>query len=200
MNRTTTPLLLGVIIAMGIGLYGTSGFLSDSQSTALSSNSYMTGHLTLTAYDENGNVKAYRQTDNVVLNTGDNCIAAAIFTHSSGSTCTTADFQFIAIGTGSNATTPAEAWVDPLPITYTTDLDATGNVVLTEVTSGTGGAATKLTAAFLNVGANIDEAAIRSATGSGSAGNALAYQQFTVINLGGSDDLTVEWTVTIDGN
>lgn len=198
MNRTTSTLLLGAIIAVGFGIYGVSE-ISDTQSPAPSDSSFMTGHLTLTAYDENGNVKAYVQTDNIVLNTGDNCISVAIFDHDSGTTCTAADFDFIAIGIGANATTPKEAWVDPLPITWDASI-AAASVVATEVTTGTGGAVTLLTATFSNVDANIDEAAIRTAGGSGSAGNALAYQQFTEIVLGTADDLTVEWTITIDGN
>ena len=198
MNKTIPALLLGAIIATGIGLYGISGFLSDSQSTALSSSSFMTGHLTLTAYDENGNIKAYRQTDNIVLNTADNCMSEILFTLSTGNGCTlAANYDFVHIGTGSDAGT-SEADVDPLPITFTAVDTGVDSVVLTNA-SGTGGAATLLTASFIDVNANIDEAALRNSATQGG-GNALAYQQFTEIVLGASDDLTVEWTITIDGN
>ena len=197
MHKTTTTLLLSAIIAMGIGLYGISGFLSDSQSTTLSSNSFMTGHLTLTAYNENGNVIAYRQTDNIVLNVGDNCISQIIFAISSGKGCDdVTDFDQILIGTGSDAGV-SEADADPLPITF--DSVATVSTSALTNASGTGGAATLLTASFSDVGANIDEASLRNAA-TASTGAALAYQQFTEIVLGAQDDLTVEWTVTIDGN
>lgn len=189
---------MGAVIAMGLGVYGASEFLSDTQSSALSSSSFMTGHLTLTAYDENGNVIAYRQTDNIVLNTADNCMSEILFTLSSGDGCTlAANYDFIHIGTGSDSST-TEGDVDPLPITFSTVDTATDSIVLTNAT-GSGGAATKLTATFLNVNANIDEAALRNSSSEGG-GNALAYQQFTEIVLGASDDLTVEWTITIDGN
>ena len=198
MQKTNSILFLGAVIAMGLGVYGASEFLSDAQSSVLSSGSFMTGHLTLTAYDENGNIKAYRQTDNVVLNTADNCMSEILFTLTSGNGCTSAaKYDFIHIGISSDAST-SEADADPLPIGFTTVDTSTDSIVLTNAT-GTGGAATKLTATFLDVNANIDEAALRNSSTEGG-GNALAYQQFTEIVLGASDDLTVEWTITIDGN
>ena len=198
MQKTTSILLMGAVIAMGLGVYGASEFLSDTQSSALSSGSLLTGHLTLTAYDEDGNIKAYRQTDNIVLNTADNCMSEILFTLSSGNGCTTATkYDFIHIGTGSDAGV-SEGDVDPLPITFNAVDTSTDSIVLTNAT-GSGGADTKIIATFLNVNANIDEAALRNSATQGG-GNALAYQQFTVINLGTADDLTVEWTITIDGN
>lgn len=197
MNKNTGILLLGTAIALGLGAFGISSSFGTNDASTLDSSSFMIGHLTLTAHDEYGNIKQYIQTDNVVINTADNCISEKIFTLTSGNGCTTtSNYDFIHIGTGSDAST-AEADADPLPITYATSDQAT-SIVLTNAT-GAGGAATLLTATFDNVNANIDEAAIRNANATG-AGNALAYQQFTEIILGATDDLTVEWTVTIDGN
>lgn len=201
MNKATGTLFLGAILAIGIGTFGISNSFSASQPAALESGSFMTGHLTLTATDDAGNVIAYRQTDNAVLNRADNCISELIFTLDTGKGCNTnaSTYDRIHIGTGSNATTPSEAWTQlVLPITYHADVAAT-TVALTNAT-GTGGAQTLLTATFNNVNANIDEAAIRNGAGGSGVGDVLAYQQFTEIVLGATDDLTIEWTVTIDGN
>jgi len=198
MIHTKYVALLGVIAAAGLSAYSVSGMVAENASTSnLNGAGYLVGHLELTAYDENGNIKAFRQTDNVVLNRGDNCIADLIFAEDSGGCSAEAAYDFIHIGTGSNATAPAEFWDPPLPITCTTT--ATPSTVAITNATGTTGASTLLTTPFLNVNANINEAAIKTASGCGN-GDLLAYQQFTAIPLGVNDDLTVEWTITIDGN
>ena len=199
MNKNTRTLFLGAILALGVGIFGISNSFSASESSALESGSLITGHVTLTATDDAGNIVAYRQTDNAVLNRADNCISELIFTLDTGNGCNTnaSTYDRIHIGTGSNATTPSETWTQAtLPLTYTADAGAT--VVLTNAT-GTGGASSLLTATFLNVNEVIDEAAIRNGAGGSGVGDVLAYQQFPAITLGATDDLTVEWTVTIDG-
>jgi hypothetical protein len=201
MNKTTSTLLLGSFLALGIGTFGISNSFSASQPAALESNAAITGHITLTATDQSGNVIAYRQTDNAVLNRADNCISEKIFTLTTGNGCSTdaSPYTRIHIGTGSNATTPSEAWTQlVLPMTYNSDVAATTSA-LTNATD-TGGASTLLTASFTNVNANINEAAIRNGAGGSGVGDVLAYQQFTAINLGATDNLTIAWTVTIDGN
>jgi len=64
----------------------------------------MSGHAILTLADADGNIKAYRQTDNVVTENGRDCIADELFGTTGGDLCasgsTTADYTFIGIGTG----------------------------------------------------------------------------------------------------
>lgn len=200
MNKNMTTILLGTILAIGIGTFGISNSISASQPAALESNSAIIGHITLTATDDAGNIISYRQTDNAVMNRADNCLSELIFTLDTGNGCNTngSTYDRIHIGTGSNATTPSEAWTElVLPLTYNTDAGAT--VVLTNAT-GTGGASTVLTGQFNDVGATINEAAIRNGAGGSGVGDVLAYQQFTGIVLGATDDLTISWTITIDGS
>lgn len=200
MNKNTSTLFLGAILALGVGIFGISNSFSASESSVLESGSLITGHVTLTATDDAGNIIAYRQTDNAVMNRADNCISELIFSLDTGNGCNTnaSTYDRIHIGTGSNSTAPSETWTQlTLPLTYNTDAGAT--VALTNAT-GTGGASSLLTATFNNVGATINEAAIRNGAGGTGVGDVLAYQQFPNIVLGATDDLTVEWTVTIDGN
>lgn len=197
MKQATLIALLGIVSAAGLAAFSTGLFADSTTKSTLDSAAYMTGHLKLTAYDENGNVKAYRQTDNIVLNKGDDCMAELIFDNTGTDQCTQEQlFDVVHIGTGSDGST-SEGDAPPLPITCTTSINATTSAVT--AASGTGGSQTLLTAAFNNVGANIDEAALKDSVACGG-GNALAYQQFTEIPLGANDDLTVEWTITIDGN
>lgn len=204
MNNKQSLLLLSGVIAVGLGIFGFSGSfgtISGDATPSMNSGATMLGHLTLTAYDEHGNIKAYQQTDNVVLNRGDDCISEKIFSLTIGDGCAINDnFDFVLIGTGGGAAT-SEGEGDPLPRTVQgtgLNASASGSVTLTTA-SGSGGASTLLSVTFADVNAQIDEAAIRNANGD-SSGIPLAYQNFTAIDLGSNDDLTVDWTVTIDGN
>ena len=66
----------------------------------------MSGHVILTLADPDGNIIAYRQTDNIITNVGKNCVADDIFGTTTVGTflCASAglpgDFVFIGIGTG----------------------------------------------------------------------------------------------------
>ena len=166
---------------------------AQSISNEVKSSALMTGHVTLTGHDDQGNVIAYRQTDNVVVNNGDDCIAKLIFTSATGGNCASAStFDFVHIGTGSNSATEGVSAL----VAYAKQ--TTADTWATTAASATAGAATLITANFFNVGATITEASIQDASATDS--DVLAIQSFSAIPLGTSDDLTIQWTVTIDGN
>lgn len=153
----------------------------------------MLGHVTLTAVNEEGNVIAYRQTDNVVINGGDNCLIEDAF--GADTTCQNTTNLFNQVHIGSAQTTFAEnsgtalgSWVR-----------ATGGTAGSTVSaSGLSGASTTITAAFLDVSATVAEAALYN--GALSSTDVIALNSFTPIVLGATDDLTIAWTITIDGN
>jgi L-ribulose-5-phosphate 3-epimerase UlaE len=206
--KTLLVAIIGAIVAVGaISAVSTVGFTDDGLSITsinpVKSSAAVMGHVTLTAYDEDGNIKAYRQTDNVVTNVGDDCIAAVIFAGASAHGCTTpalGKFDNIAIGTGdsSSATETTKTLVNPnVPGT----ISPTGwtTAVVTPAT-GQGGASTLLTATFYDVNAVITEAAIQDGTTTVGTESVLAVQSFDSITLGATDDLTIQWTVVIDGS
>jgi len=78
MNKLIIAFAVTVTILGGLTFGLASDIVKDSPN-ALKSGAMVLGHLTLTAYDENGNVIAYQQTDNTVTNRGDDCIARLIF-------------------------------------------------------------------------------------------------------------------------
>ena len=187
-------IVIGAILVGSIATVNMA-FVSDSDVSANSvkSSAGMVGHLTLTATNEDGEVVAYRQTDNVVINSGDDCIGQDLFGGSWGCGNTTAVYDDVHIGTAST------------PFTETsTDLgsfqETTAGTVGTPTTaSGTGGASVTVTADFFDVSASIAEAALRNGP-SNTSSDVLALQQFSSISLGPTDDLTIEWTVTVDGD
>lgn len=160
----------------------------------LKSSAALLGHITLTAYDENGEIKNYRQTDNVVVNTGDNCILMDILSTSSGSCATASQFNVVHLGTGTTTMSEGSVLQD-----MTWNRVTTGTVGALTAASSTGGASATVTATFPDVSATITEAALMNSQASNTA-NILAMQDFADIALGSTDDLTVQWTITVDGS
>lgn len=198
-NITKIALLFGIIATIGFGTnYAQAAEISGAQ-----------GHITLVLQDADGNITQYVQTDNAITQRGLDCMVDTIFIGSAGtgnSNCTNVDpFDVIAIGEG----------------TVSTDSDATGlnntmptNCMAVSVTpvqdSGTLTVAIQIEAVFggdgnATNGENIDNAAcIGAITEAGlfSIGDAtnlpdsiLAYQDFSVINLGATDTLTITWDI-----
>jgi len=185
--------MFGTIIALSaITVIMATNYSEELGTSSLKSQAAIVGHVTLTAYDDDGNVIAYRQTDNTVLDDGDDCISELIFTVSGGTCSANTTFDRIYIGTGdsSGATEGSTALVAANAQT------GFASAVMTTATAGNG-ANTLITANFFNVGATIQEASIQESAV--TASSVLAIQSFSAIPLGGSDDLTIQWTVTIDG-
>lgn len=192
MNKLIIALAVTVTILGGLTLSLASDFVTDS-SNALKSGALAVGHLTLTAFDENGKVIAYQQTDNTVINIGDDCIATLTFAGTTGGSCAgETQFGTIHIGLATAAFTETSTQLG----TYQAETGAASLVITGAVNAG--GAGTLLTANFVDVSASIAEASIQ--TGSATNSDALALQSFSAIPLGQNDDLTIQWTVTIDGS
>jgi len=192
MQRTQLAMFGTIIALSAITVIMATNYSEELGTYSLKSHAAIVGHVTLTAYDDDGNVIAYRQTDNVVLDDGDDCISELIFSVTGGTCSLVSTFDRIYIGTGdsSGATEGSTALVTPNAQT------GFASAVMTPATGG-GGAATLITANFFNVGATIQEASIQESAV--TASSVLAIQSFSAIPLGGSDDLTIQWTVTIDG-
>lgn len=192
MQRTQLAMFGTIIALSAITVIMATNYSEELGTSSLKSQAGLVGHLTLTAYDDNGNVIAYRQTDNTVVDAGDDCISELIFTVTGGTCSAVSTFDRIYIGTGdsSGATEGSTALVTPNAQTGFASAAMTSAV-------GGGGAATLITANFFNVGATIQEASIQES--STTTSDPLAIQSFSPIPLGTSDDLTIQWTVSIDG-
>lgn len=156
------------------------------------------GHIALAVYGPDGAIKAYRQTDNLVVNNGDNATVNKMFGVSRTVTSGTINpFVAVAVGTGSTSPTSTNTALGTQvghKVIATTDITTAthGNVVLTA-----NFAAGKITNSST---LNIAEAGIFDNTvstlGSNST-NLFARQTFTSIGIGPSDTLQITWTVNI---
>ncbi len=138
----------------------------------------MKGNLTVTVFDEQGNIKDKRELKNLVVSAGKTFIASRMVGTSQ------AIMSHMAIGTGT--TTPAVAQT-----TLTTEA---GRVTLASSSSSSN--AVTYTATFpagTGTGA-ITEAGIFNAA---SAGTLLCRTTFPVVNKAAGDSIAVTWVVTV---
>ena len=197
--------LVGAVIALG-ALSATMAFtdfdLSANSISPMKSTAMMMGHVTLTAYDQDGNIIAYRQTDNTVLDLGDNCMTEIIFVVSSGGTCTQASaFTGIGIGVGDSSAVQEESIHIASPASFLGAVTGFDSVVLTPASAG-GAASVLITASFLNVGNTITEAQIQNAPQTTGSESVLAIQSFAGIvlgdlHLGSHDEKVMENTFSL---
>lgn len=212
-----TIALFGVIIAAGLGvgltsstIFSTPLLLAQAQDAETSNHLGMMGHIELTATDPDGNIKHYIQTDNTIVNIGENCLGELLFDvdmTGAGDACagtgiTTGShgssgngFTFLAIGNNTGSTAEGES-----NTALDTEVGSRAEETAPSVTPSTGASGTSAEVILSEVftpGANtISEAGLFDASASG---NMLARQVFTGIPLGASDQLTVQWTITLGG-
>jgi len=227
MNGKSTLALVGVLFAaaMIVGMATSSAFSTPHviASSAIVDNQFgMLGHITLTQTDADGNMKSYIQTDNVIVNIGENCVAETLFNvtadtapdgcdgattplyANSGNGINNLGFSFIAVGNSSELATPPVAVETNTGLivenvtTTMARLDGSPTVK-TESTGLSSSAVVTLSAIFKSDGgiSDVDESGIFDEPTFTAGDNMLARQTFTNIRLNDGDQLTVEWEITI---
>ena len=213
-------LLLSITVILTAATFLTTQNLIESSST--NDVGFVLGHVTVTVLDENGFVKDYRQTDNVIVNSGWNTIVQNSFVNhdfngnpiamAGGIPSTSTAFTHMGIGTGSGTLDANNADI------ATPAIDVSGTNVacprsLIEVSSagssGTGpGVGSTITVnvfaefdgAECEGSAEINEAGVFNAAGI-PGGEMLARNVFTgVTALGALDVLEIDWTFTFSGD
>ena len=230
--KNTGTIVLGIALAAVGGLFGASvtGQLFDvNQNSQLDSSAYMLGHIEFTVTDEFGNIKDYRQTDNLILNDGENCVLKALFgsggptttSSASGGGCTgavTEGYNYIAIGNATaDVVTGGASELGISGADSAIDTEITGNgmartqattITLTNSTAdaadGAGGATAVLshtfTASALGATGTVDVDNSGLFNGTASTTDGIfSWQEFDEIPIGNGDSLTVEWTIEIGG-
>ena len=220
-NKSTLIALVAALAVTsgGLGLSLTNGFNGDA--TTQSSNTasgLMMGHITVEAYNEAGDMIAYRQTDNEVVNTGEQCILKMLFKDGSsrggtGTTvCTgalTTGWTVIGIGTdndnGIYATGASNANKE-IQVRLGNETSTTTGLIRADATSttwtnGTNTATTKIELAktFTMTSGNthnIGESGLFNSTTVAASGM-LARQTFSDVALTNGDSITVTWTFTV---
>jgi len=149
------------------------------------------GHITATLYDEDGNIKAYRQTDNRIVDRGLDVLADLVF----GTTLTTTPSVIDIMAIGVSGTVSAVGQTDLLD---RTGLGTCPNATVAFIEGATGPSLVNVTDTVSFLGsagcnAGIQEAGLFDANN----GNMFARQSFGVITVGGSDQLDITWSVQI---
>lgn len=208
MQRYTTIALFSAI-ALSVGILGVYGLTSVPSSLKVQSDTQtigtvpMLGHVTMTVTDPHGNILAYHQGDNVVVNQAEDCLSKKVFGIPS-SVCPTGGAIYNVIGLG-NKTSPSSAV--KTDTTLDQEISANGFAratasTQTETNAGALAVSDVLQQTFTYTGGSntntITEAGLfNSTTANDTNGGMFAHQTFGGVVLNPGDSLTVKWTVTM---
>ena len=213
-KSTITVLVAALAVLSGaMGMTMTGAFSDQNMMTASTNNvavGLMTGHLEIVAHHPNGELYAYRQFDNAVVDDGEQCILKMLFATTDGTAgrggytgttaCTgvlTGAWDVIAIGTGGGG--PAETDVK-LTTESTTNGGERGvattktwgnltagipQIVMSKTFTSAGGA----------IGAVTESGLFNSTTVAGSG--MLARNIFSAVTLADGDSITITWTFKV---
>lgn len=203
MRQLLTIGIVGLVAVgiVGINLVSANNFgVSETQTQPTATGKFL-GHVEVVAADANGNIIAYRQSDNTVTNVGHNCIAKAVWPtgdYSTGSqpcSGTPAEPKYIALT--NTAITPGA-----------TDTSLSGEITLNGLgraagtpsafqvaSAGTTSTIAQVQNVFTASGAQSAQAA--GLFDAASSGNMFADNTFTAVSLNTGDTLTVTWKITL---
>ena len=213
MNSTIIGLVAAVAVlsgAMGISVTGV--FDEPKLMTSNAATGFLVGHVEIEARNIDGDLIAYRQSDNAVVDDGEQCILKMLFGTSgqtnagrgeylSSANCTgvlTGAWDVIGIGTGATAVRDDDVKLEAESVGN--GLDRTTATTKTW-SNGTMADATKIV--LKNTFTHTADATVavtesglfNSTTVAGSG--MLAHQTFTAVSLTQNDSITVTWTFTV---
>ena len=199
MYGTTKTIALIALTVAAISSGGTFAIMQDDQPPQITNDgAKIFGHLEIVARDADGNIKAYRQTDNLVVTNGLEAAAERLFGANHDTSSATIDvFDTIGVGTTDGGVSPGDEALTA---------QRAGKLEDSSVqTSGSDGAIIEVTFPASGSGslqnasgttAIVESGLFDSTLNATSASNMFARQGFTAINVGESDTLTVTWTIT----
>lgn len=220
MKFNTTPILavsFAVVVAfLGLSLTGVID-TNNSMNQIGTAQAYMTGHVETVVRDSDGNIKEYRQSDNVIVNRGENCVAKLLFesdgsgaglgaTTDTGTGCTGSlnqPWTAIVLGNDTTATAGTQTGLGVEHKGNSLVRATATTITFTNATTSSGASTDRavitLAKTFTNNsgGSNtVSESGLFNSTSVG-AGGMFARQQFSTITLSSGDSLTVTWTINI---
>ena len=171
------------------------------------------GHVILVQSDEEGNIKAYRQTDNIITYTGLSCAAMELFGKGLGNTTAsendgstgnvsemcggggTASGTFDYVGIGTSSTSEVIGDSGALTGAFARVQDTSVGIV--NGTTGNPGPTYAIIQSQFGTGISGTIAEAGLFDGSDANGHLFARKTFTGIPMGTEDTLTVTWRVTL---
>ena len=213
--KSTNIALIGVIVAglVGAGLASaslTTLFLASTQTSNMENSPIgLMGHITAIAFDADGNIKSYLQSDNTIVNRGENCVAEVLFDvatsnatmECAGSGSSTGGhgpnangFTFIGIGTSSTAPTVDDTALGG-EVETREDAGVAGVSVTTAENQATGAVVTIVDTFTMTARRSIEEYGLFDQLSAG--GNMFARQTPGLTSLTTDDTLQVTWTINV---
>ena len=218
-KSTITVLVAALAVLSGAMGMTMTGAFSDQEIMTVSNKNVavglMTGHLEIEAHRPNGELFAYRQFDNAVVDDGEQCILKLLFattghsqagrgeyTSSGGGACTgalTGAWDVIAIGTGTDAAAETD-------VKLGTEIAANGIArgVATEktwgnLTAGIPQIVMKKTFTATGGSTAVTESGLFNHTTVDGSGM-LARNTFSAVTLTNGDSITITWTFKVGNN
>jgi len=138
------------------------------------------GHINIKLFDRKGNIKEFRDIDNVIVTVGKNFLASWL----KDATQSTSFMQYVALGTGTNAADASDTDLQtPLGSRVAGTLTSNTNIWQNQATFAPGAATGALTESGL----------FSESTG----GTLFARQVFPVVNKQAGDTIVFTWQVTL---
>ena len=184
-------MFLGVV---AVSMSGSYALLQPAQTSVENGETGgLMGHLVVTVNDENGNVKAYRQTDNLITNTGITQMNALYFEDIAD--VGAGEASHFAIGTGGETAAAYTSTGSDLitsiggcarqDAAFSAGSASSGDQTITGTASFSGASC---------AASSVDEGVVYNDV---SAGQALARTVFTAVTVGSGDTLNLRWTFTL---
>ena len=193
MNTLSKNVAILALTVVAISSGGAFAMIQDNEVPQTTSDDItVLGHVEVVARNADGEIKAYRQTDNLIVTNGFECAANDPFGAPQAGCVSIGIFDKIAVGTDTTAANIADTDIGVQASNKrqdgaVADSGQTGAIIdatwlANTLKNGTGTTAIVESALFDNL--------------ANTTGNMFARQTFTAINVGASDTLTVTWTVT----
>ena len=217
--KTLDIALLGVSVVIAAGLVSFSGVFTDENVDAYeipniySGGMGILGHAEFIVHDSDGNIKAYSQSDNAIINAGRDCAARFLFHNDTASAtinCKDGDlttgfdgFRYVALSnsSGINGLLDSDATLgSDFVLQMTGALTATAQTPVFTAASGAGGTTlVSISKASVSIddtigSTNVTQSALLDAV----AGNAAAIINIpNGVSIDDGDTLTVTWTINV---
>ena len=195
MSDKRTTYTIGAIVAAFVLVFGLVAGSTSLTTMSVSSVDpmQMSGHVIITLADPDGNIIAYRQTDNIVTHAGKDCSADLLFGTSTALCTSNGVFKFIAIGSGFTSLTESDAALET-EITLTAGRQGT---LISEVGATVTGPAVKTFEGVFTLGdtQTVDEVGLFDAATSGNMFSRLAILPSITANV--NDVITITYVLKV---
>jgi len=202
-DKRATYAIGAVLVGLAL-VFGLMTAVPTSTNTVYSTALGIAGHAEVVLKDTDGNIKAYQQSDNVIVINGQDCAADLLFGFEGTGTglCDSgegneAQFRFIAIGEGTSTETDDNTSLDSELSTLTRTGTLSESAAATKGAGGTGAMKTIVGTFTLTGDTTVSEVGLFDTTTSNSAEMFSHIYLGTPISAGDGDTITITYKITV---